>query len=808
MIAVDTPPQAPAKEQPARVPCRHCALPCPEPPVRDGDNHFCCAGCRAVYSILTENGLGRFYDLNDAPGVRPSDAIRDGAFDYLDDEDLRRKLLDFTDSKTSRVTLHIPAIHCIACVWLLENLFQLLPGVGRSQVDFPRKTVAISFDTSLPLSKLVGFLASLGYEPVLKLRNAVEKPRDPVTRRLYLQLGIAGFAFGNVMMLSFPGYLGMDPAIEASFTGAFGWISLVLALPVFLFSASDYWRAAWTCIRQRILTIEFPIAIGIAALFAQSATEVVRGMGPGYLDSFTGLLFFLLCGRWFQRKTWETLSFDRDYTSYFPISVVRREHVGERAIPLTRLNVGDHIVVRNQELVPADAILRSGPALIDYSFVTGESDPVARVTGDYIYAGGRQVGGAIELETVKEVSHSYLTSLWNSDAFHKTDRRDLATLTNAAGRYFTFGVLLIALATIAYWLHRDPSVAIRAFSAVLLVACPCALALSAPFALGSAVRILGRNGFFFRNGAVLERMARVDTIVFDKTGTLTLPSNNRMEFLGAALDPDEQRLIRAVARQSVHPHSRHIADALSAEPVPAITDFHEVAGRGVAGTVGRRTVRLGSATWCGAEDAAPATAAHVHVAIDGLPRGRFVVHQSYRDSAHGLLRGLGRRFRLAVLSGDNDRERQTLQSTLGEDADLRFEQSPHDKLAYVRERQADGRRIMMIGDGLNDAGALKQSDVGVAVSDDVASFSPACDVIMDSAHFGRLGDVLAFSRSARGIVLASFAISILYNSIGISFAASGALSPMIAAILMPASSFSVIGFTLVATRVAARWRNL
>jgi len=806
MLSVETEEQVGVAAAPLL--CRHCALPCPEPPVRAGDHNFCCTGCRAVYSILTENGLGHFYDLDDAPGVRPPDAIRAGAFDYLDDEELRRKLLDFTDGKTSRVTFHVPAIHCIACVWLLENLFRLQPGVGHSQVDFPRKTVAISFDASLPLSKLVGLLASLGYEPQLKLRDAVEKPRDPIARRLYLQLGVAGFAFGNVMMLSFPGYLGMDPETEAALTSTFGWISLALALPVFLFSASDYWRAAWMCIRKRILTIEFPIAIGIAALFSQSVAEVVRGAGPGYLDSFTGLLFFLLCGRWFQRKTWETLSFDRDYTSYFPISVVRVATDGEKAIPLTRLNIGDRIVVRNHELVPADAILRGGPAFIDYSFVTGESDPVPRAAGDYIYAGGRQVGGAIELETVKDVSHSYLTSLWNNDAFHKTDGRDLATLTNEAGRYFTFGVLVIALATIAYWLVRDPSVALRAFSAVLLVACPCALALSAPFALGSAVRVLGRNGFFFRNGTVLERMARIDTIVFDKTGTLTLPAGNRLEFRGAALNPDEQSVIRAVARQSTHPHSRHISEALHAEAAPAVVHFREVAGQGIEATVAGRTVRMGSAAWCGAAAAPVTDAAAVHVAMDGAPRGHFVLHQSYRDSGHGLLRDMGRRFRLAILSGDNDRERQHLRAALGDDADLRFGQSPHDKLAYVRERQAEGRCIMMIGDGLNDAGALKQSDVGVAVSDDIATFSPACDVIMDAAHFARLGDVLAFSRAATGIVLGSFAISLLYNSIGITFAASGSLSPMIAAILMPASSFSVIGFTLVATRIAARWRKL
>jgi Cu+-exporting ATPase len=784
--------------------CAHCGTACPDDSIRIGSSLFCCAGCRTVYELLHENGLGRFYAIESTPGSRIGDGRHADAFAYLDSDAIRRQIVDFCDGRTTRVTFQVPTIHCAACVWLLENLFRLKPGIGRSQVDFPKRTVSLSFDTTaLKLSEVVGLLASLGYEPTIRLNDADRAPVDRSARRLHIQLGVAGFAFGNVMMLSFPHYLGLDAESEASLLRIFGWISLVFSIPVVLVSAADYWRSAWTCIRQRVLTIELPIAVGLAALFIQSAVSVVRGEGPGYLDSLTGLVFFLLCSRWFQRRTHDRLAFDRDYTSYFPLGVVRCDGNLERSVPLTEVRVGDRILVRNQELVPADAILIRGDGLIDYSFVTGEAEPVARKTGDYLYAGGRQTGGVIEVDVVKDVSQSYLTSLWNNDAFRKSDAATLRNLTNTAGRWFTWAILVIALGTVAFWLWYDAARAGRVFAAVLLVACPCALALSAPFALGSAMRILGRRGFFLRDGSVLERMAQLDTIVFDKTGTLTVPCAGRVAFAGEPLTAEEQRLIAATARASTHPNSRRIVEHFGCASLPDLDAFIEQAGAGIEGRVDHRAVRLGSAAWCGA---APATseAQAVHVAIDGHPRGLFLIEPLYRGDLAGVAGRLAERFRLALLSGDNSRERANLRVTLGPNADLRFEQSPHDKLRYVRILQARGARVLMVGDGLNDAGALKQSDVGIAVTEDTAAFSPACDAIMDATVLDGLDRILAFARATRRVILGSFAISLCYNAIGVGLAASGVLSPLLAAILMPASSFSVIGFTLGATAIASR----
>ena len=516
-----------ARTQPAT--CFHCGEPCYDPALTREGKAFCCHGCLFVHDLLAQSGLGQFYELNQHPGVRVPQSASHQQWAYLDDPALQQRLLDFTDGKVSRVTFHIPAIHCVACVWLLENLFRLHPGVGRAQVNFPRREATITFSPGeVTLSQLVELLASIGYEPELTLGELEKRKGDPARKRQWLQVGIAGFAFGNIMLLSLPGYLGLDSLSGPLVRVIFGYLSLALAAPVVFYSASDYWRSAGLSLRQRTLTLDVPIALGLAALYATSAYEIVLGRGPGYLDSLAGLVFFLLCGRVFQQKTYDRMAFDRDFKCFFPLSVTRKTAAGEEAIPISNLQLGDRLLLRNGELIPADARLVSGPACIDYSFVTGEAEPVKKAAGDYLYAGGRQMGGAIEVETVKAVSQSHLTSLWNHEAFQKERETSLNTLTNGVSRWFTLAVIAVALGAGVFWmLAGDAGRGMRASISVLIVACPCALALAAPFTLGTAQRLLARIQVFLKNGVVLERMAQVDAIVFDKTGTLTAGGRRR-----------------------------------------------------------------------------------------------------------------------------------------------------------------------------------------------------------------------------------------------------------------------------------------
>ncbi len=779
------------------------------------DKAFCCFGCQTVFSLLRESGLEQFYQLQTAPGTRIRAASAAAKWAFLDDPTVAEKLLDYADLKQAKVTLHLPAIHCVACVWLLENLFKLHPGIGHSQVNFARREAAITFERDkIKFSELVALLTAIGYEPELTFGETEKTQPSPWRKKAWLQIGLAGFAFGNIMIMSLPFYFGLDSFNGPWFKAIAGWLGLAFALPVVAFGASDFWRAAWLSVRQRTITLEVPIVLGLAAIYLSSVIEVFAHRGPGYCDSLCGLIFFLLCGRLFQRKTYDRLTFDRDYKGFFPLSVVRKSSDGEASVAISQLNPGDHLILRNGELLPADAKLVSGEACMDYSFVTGESAPVPREAGDHLYAGGRQVGGAIEVEMVKSVAQSYLAALWDNEAFRKHSDHDLDSLTNRYSKRFTKMVIGIALAAAAFWLFKDSTKALKAFTSVLIVACPCALALAAPLAHGTAQRILARLNIFLKNALVIERMAEVDTIVLDKTGTLTTADAGGVEFLKAVgrmpnaeckeddLSAAERNWIGSLARYSTHPNSVRIAKSLAYSILP-VANFKETPGGGVEGEIAGHKVLLGSRAWfgkCGVSggDNLTGTISTV-VAIDGKLRGSFSLENTLRPEVAQLIARLGGKYELALLSGDNAREAARFQKLFGERAVLKFNQSPAEKLNFVRELQTRGRKVMMVGDGLNDAGALKQAEVGVAVVEQIGVFSPASDVILDAAELPRLARVLDFSRDAARVVRAGFIISALYNLIGVSIAAAGLLAPIVCAILMPLSSATVVVFASGAT---------
>jgi len=759
-----------------------------------------------VYGLLHENGLGRYYALEAMPGRRiwPAGGRK---WTFLDDPLVADELCDFTDGDQARVTLHLPAIHCVACVWLLENLFKLHPGAGRSVVNFARREAAITFDRSrLKFSELAALLTTIGYEPQFTFGETELAEPAAGRKKAWLQIGFAAFGFGNIMLMSLPVYLGLDSVNEPWFKTFAGWLSLALALPVLIYSASDFWRAAWAGVRQRSLTLEFPISLGLAAIYGTSIFEVLARRGPGYCDSLCGVVFFLLCGRVFQKMTHDRLTFDRDYKGFFPLSVVRQGPGGEESVAISRLQTGDRLILRNGELIPADARLVDGEACIDYSFVTGESEPVKRRAGEHLYAGGRQVGGAITVETVKPVAQSYLATLWEHEAFRKPRDHDLDCLTNRYSRRFTKLVLGVALAAAGGWWFQDAGKAEKVFTSVLIVACPCALALAAPLTQGTAQRLLGRLNIYLKNGLVIERLAEVDTIVLDKTGTLTTADARGVKFLTAdrrgagELSPAEAQWIGSLTRYSTHPHSVRITRHLGTDPLP-VAGFNEVPGQGVAGEVAGHRVVVGSGEWLQQQgvklDASPAGG--VQVAIDGRWRGGFALENSLRPEVAELLAQLGGRFELALLSGDNEREAGQFQTLFGPDARLRFNQRPADKLNFIRELQQGGRRVMMVGDGLNDAGALKQAEVGVAVVEQIGVFSPASDVILDAAQLPQLARVLQFARASARAVRTGFLISAVYNLAGISIAAAGLMAPIVCAILMPISSATVVMFSCGAT---------
>lgn len=833
----------PEKKAVSGVLCYHCQEPCPDEnpaSLRIEDKQFCCAGCKMVYEILNTHDMCDFYAVRggqaDRAPKKPTAVHRNYA--YLDDAEVQENLIEFEQGNTAQVTFYLPQMHCVSCIWLLEHLPKLDSGVTHARVQFLKKTVTLQYNRGVTsLRKIATLLHTIGYAPDINLHDVDGAKKPTVSRMLAYQLGVAGFAFGNVMLFSFPEYVGMSRETDAWFSAVFGWLSLLIALPVLLFSARDYFISAAQGLRQGKLNIDVPLCLALVSLFGRSVWEIATHTGAGYLDSFCGLTFLLLIGRWFQQRVWHELSFERDFKSYFPVAATVRHGEEETSVPVQRLVPGDVIVVRSQEIIPADGILLKGAAQIDYSFVTGESNAVVVRSGDKIFAGGRQTGGSIEIALTRRVAQSHLTKLWNNEAFKPTHRGQVTRLADAAGRYFTWLILAFGGAAVLYWwgLRGDPATAINAFTAVMIVACPCNIALSIPFTLGNLVRILGRHRFYVKNSTVLEACADINTVVFDKTGTITYAAGADLvwkSLRGAAeavrteevLSFRELTAIRSVVRHSSHPLSRRLYDFLSEIPVTVPARFHETAGQGIEAEVEGRQVRIGAAVFVGLSAEAGGAfdldngmvSGGVWVAFDGMVRGRFEVKNRLRDGVEGVLAyfrsvvaarmpaGTPQKDKTPVehtgpggvflLSGDQNREAVVLKPLFPEENAMLFQQSPQDKLDFIRTAQQQGGKVMMLGDGLNDAGALKQSDLGVVISENTNNFTPACDAVLDAASFDRLPQLMQVARAGVRIVQYSYVVALAYNAIGLSFAVSGQLSPLVAAILMPVSSVSIVLF--------------
>ncbi|MCE1164372.1 MAG: heavy metal translocating P-type ATPase metal-binding domain-containing protein [Bacteroidetes bacterium] len=797
---------------PTEILCYHCGDVCRDETVRKDDKFFCCTGCKMVYEILNENDMCRYYDLGEKPGISP--AVRNKTkYEFLGDEQVKKQVLSFTDGRNSAVTFLVPQMHCSSCIWLLENMNRLDAGITYSRVDFPKKKVTIKYrEENTSLKKIAELLDSLGYEPSINLDATEKKVKSDHLKKLYYKIGIAGFAFGNIMLLSFPEYLGLEKLADPGFHKLFGWLNLALSLPVFFYSSSEYYLSAWKGLRNKVINIDFPLFLGILVLFVRSLYEIILQTGAGYMDSMAGLVFLLLVGKVFQSKTYESMNFERTYKSYFPLSVTVSKGGEETTIPLSRLNIGDRIIIRNNEIIPVDSILFRGDGNIDYSFVTGESSPVQKVLGEIIFAGGRQTGSLIELEVIKNVSQSYLTALWNNDTFKKENESRLQTFSNVVGKYFTLFTVILALVGAAYWLPESGDKALNVFTAILIVTCPCALALAIPFTFGNIMRIFGRNNFYIKNTFVVEYLSKAGSIVFDKTGTLTHSKQAEIKFSGLPLSAHDLSLVKSVARQSTHPLSRKLYDHISNAKLLKVIDFKEFTGKGISGKTEEGTAKLGSEEFVTGihgrtEDFSQDNSSRVYIAVNGDYRGYFSISNSYREGLEKTIEELEKNYDLHLLSGDNESERQYLNKYFKDPLQMYFKQSPENKLKYIKALQNEGLSVMMVGDGLNDAGALKQSDVGISISEDVANFSPACDGILESVNFSRLPDILKLSKSSIKIIITSFAISFIYNIIVLGIAFEGLFKPIIAAILMPVSSISVVLFSVLLSNFVAKRRG-
>jgi P-type Cu+ transporter len=540
--------------------CYHCGDVCSLYHEQYDEKSFCCNGCKSVYQLLDVHQMCAYYSAGEDgphqgmnPHLNPDSFVK---FAALDDPQTSKGLYKFYQKHHAVVEWSLPQMHCASCVWLLEHLHQMDAGILSSRVNFLERTLTLAFNPSATsLRKLAVLLTQIGYEPHLQHING-----DPIdqkkTRRQWLLLGITGFCFANIMLLSLPEYLGLHPLDFPLLSQVFRYISMALALPALYVGGKPFIQNSWQALIHKKLHIDIGITLSITLTFARSVYEIVSGIGAGYLDSMTGILFFMLLGRHFQHITHNRIQFNLNYTHFFPLHVKRRTRKGElETISLRQMQKDDILAFSHQEVIPTDVLCLDDEAQIDYSFITGESEPAQILKNEIIYAGGRNLLGQLHVQVIQPVDHNYLLQLWNKKEA-QTDKIE-SSFGHKTGTLFTAFLLILSTVTFVYWLPKNPTTAWNALTTILIVACPCALLLSATFTHGTLLRHLASHQIFVKNSAVLDKLRSIQNIVFDKTGTLTSSIEHGV-YHGTSLNPEQQQWIAALAEQSNHPYSNAV----------------------------------------------------------------------------------------------------------------------------------------------------------------------------------------------------------------------------------------------------------
>lgn len=785
--------------------CYHCGDNCKANNIAIEDKFFCCNGCKIVYQLLSENNLCTYYNLNERAGIKIEDDIHKDKFAYLDNADVKQKIIQFKDNNNTHVTFYLPQIHCSSCLYLIENLHKISSGVISSKINFSKKEVFIIYNhQQTSLRNIVETLTKLGYEPHISLYSTEKKGLRISNSKIY-KIGVAGFCFANIMLLSFPEYLSKKTYIEPNLKTLFTYLCLVLSLPAVFFSASEFYISAWKSIKHKYLNIDIPVVFAIIITFFRSLYEVFILNGNGYFDSLSGLVFFMLMGRIAQDKTQQYLSFERDYKSFFPIAVNKLFDSIFKPTSIEKIKEGDIIQIYSNELIPVDAILTKGIAQIDYSFVSGESLPVVKNIGDIVYAGGKQLNGNLELMVVKPMEQSYLTNLWNKNNYHT--KKDKNKFIDELSKNFTTLVIILGISALIFWILKGKyAIGLTALTTILIVACPCTLLLASTFTYGNMMSILSKNKLYIRNYTVLENFNNINEIVFDKTGTITENNKIKINYIGNSLTKKEQQYFASLAAQSKHPYSKAILNYWKNVKIIDIKNIKEKIGKGIEAWHKEHYLKIGSPLFFAMNSSNQESI--VYLGIDNKIVGHFIFCNTYREKINSVFNYLKTKFKLHILSGDNISEKKYLEQTLSSAVVLNFNQNPEDKLNYIKNLQQSGSSVMMFGDGLNDAGALKQSNVGIAITENNNNFTPACDAILDASQYAKIPVFFQFAQKGKKVITISFICSFLYNIIGLSYALTGSLSPLIAAILMPLSSISIIIITFCLTQYYAWKLNL
>ncbi len=789
------------------VECSHCSLPVPAGLVdEDSDLQFCCGGCRVAYEVIHQHGLDGYYDIKsriEAPEQAAQSSGR--GFAEFDDPAFHRLYCRSLPSGLATVELYLEGVHCAACVWLVEKLTVVIDGVAEVRLDIGRSLATVTWNPeTTPLSQVARFLDSIGYAPHpfrgVEARDMARREE----RSLLIRIAVAGAIAGNVMLIAFALYGGRFHGITDEFRILFRWVSLALAIPSVAWCASVFYRGAWGALKTRTLHMDLPIAIGIFAGFIQGAVNTVRGTGEIYFDSLTALIFFLLAGRFLQRRQQRRAASSTELLfSIAPATARLVDSDGVREVPLEALSPGNTVEVRAGDSIPADGTVVEGSSTLDRSLLTGESLPEPVAVGDPVHAGTVNLGGRLLVEvrvTGEDTRVGRLMRLVEEGAMR---RAPVVLLADRISGWFVAIVLTLAAITLGIWLKLDPEHAVGHAVALLIVSCPCALGLATPLAVSAAIGRAARKKILIKGGDALENLARPGRMLLDKTGTLTEGRLGVIRWWG---DESVKPMVAAIERHSAHPVARALSEGSTEIAVPEAIEVQEITGAGISGICNGRHVIVASTSHITREFGGlpeDAAAAADSFANEGLSPVAVAIDQHVvaiagigdplrHDSAQSVAAIRDRGWQVEILSGDHPAVVRSIADQVGiAPAAGRGAATPEDKLEAVREAATD-TTVAMVGDGVNDAAALAAATVGIGVHGGAEATLAAADVYLGRPGLEPVVDLLRGSHRTLGVIRRNLVFSLTYNVVAVTFAITGHMSPLLAAILMPLSSMTVV----------------
>ncbi|HVT82087.1 MAG TPA: heavy metal translocating P-type ATPase [Phycisphaerae bacterium] len=813
------------RSEPETISCAHCNLPVPAGLVDPAAPlQFCCHGCRTVYGVIHACRLDQYYALlqrDREVGADESAPAKTTGKAYREFDDPH--FLDFhaplnAERGTRTVEFYLEGVHCAACVWLVEKLPAVLPGVLEARLNLGQALVRITWvagvkdekrgkdEGAVTLSRIARALDSLGYPPHPARSTTARQIRTLTDRRQLIRIGVAGACAGNTMLLGTALYAGLFAAMDPAYVALFRVLSAVIGMVALCWPGSVFFKGAWAAIRTRTPHLDLPIALGLGAGGIAGTINTVRGTGEIYFDSLSVLVFLLLVGRFLQHRKQATADDAVELLfSLAPMSAHRVAADGTVSdVPIAAIHLGDTVEVLAGESAPVDGEIIAGATTVDESLLTGESFPKTLGAGAVMHAGTTNIASPVRLRVQATGIATRVGKLMRLVTEAARRKAPVILLADRIAGRFLIAVITIAVATFAYWFLRGSPAAADHAVAVLIVACPCALGLATPLAVTVAIGRAARRGILIKGGDALERLAKPGLLLLDKTGTLTAGEISLQFWEGCeAIKP----LVAAIEGHATHPLARAFVKALGATTLAAADVQQDMAG-GISGTVEGRRLLIGSpafvAAHCGAiaaswEQAVKRCLSRGLTPVLVAERGTVVAVAGFGDTvrpdarpALDRLRAQG--WQIGILSGDHpDIVYRVAEQLEIDPTHAQGGLTPEQKLAHVRQALAAASRpVVMVGDGVNDAAALAAATVGIAVHGGAEASLAAAGIYLTKPGLGAIVDAVSAARSTLRVIRRSLAASITYNIFAVSLALTGLINPLVAAVLMPISSITVL----------------